>query len=117
MYAFYLYKQIKCCEDYTKKDLNQKREKLKHLTQNRLLCIYRFFLILYLFFAQLRILLNGGKYSAKIIIPGMPKTHPWNMGIRPPITPIKTRTTPKAILSECLIIYILAIKLLFKSLL
>ena len=29
MYVFYLYKQIKCGEDYTKKDLNQKREKLK----------------------------------------------------------------------------------------
>ena len=29
MYAFYLYKQIKCGEDYIKKDLNQKREKLK----------------------------------------------------------------------------------------
>ena len=76
MYAFYLYKLIKYCEDYTKKDLNQKREKLKYLAQNKLLCNHRFFLILYLFFAQLRTLLNGGKYSAKIIMPGMPKTQP-----------------------------------------
>ena len=43
---------------------------------------------------------NRGKYSANIIKPGIPKTHPLKMGIRPPIIPIKTRMIPKAILKH-----------------
>jgi hypothetical protein len=46
----------------------------------------------------------GGKYSAKIIKPGIPNTHPWKMGINPPINPTITRITPIVILKECLII-------------
>ena len=70
-----------------------------------------------MFFAQSRNFFNRGKYSASIIKPGIPKTQPWKTGIRPPIIPIKTRRTPKVILNECLIIYILVIKLSFKSIL
>ena len=72
-------------------------------------------LVLYFFFAQLRTFFIGGKYSAKIIMPGMPKTHPWKIGIRPPIIPIKTKRIPKATLRTCLTIYIEYIRLFSRS--
>ena len=96
----------------TKREKNQKANYSK---QNNLQRVYRLFL--YLFFAQSRNFFNRGKYSANIIKPGIPKTQPWKTGISPPIIPIKTKRTPKVILSECLIIYILVTKLLFKSIL
>ena len=55
----------------------------------------------YFDFAQSNILLTGGKYSASIIRPGIPKTHPWKMGINPPINPMITNKKPNVILMVC----------------
>ena len=63
----------------------------------------------YLFFAQSTSLFSGGKYSDKIIRPGIPNIHPWKMGIRPPIIPTITNDIPSVILSECFSNYRLTI--------
>ena len=40
---------------------------------------------------------TGGKYSLRMISPGMPNIHPWRMGMKPPMMPRMTRNTPREI--------------------
>jgi len=58
------------------------------------------------FLAQSRTRRKGGKYSARIINPGMKKTNPGMMGSNAPKIPTSTRTTPKAIRSHFLSTYL-----------
>lgn len=55
--------------------------------------------------AQFNSRFAGGKYSANIIKPGIPKTQPCNIGINPPINPIMTKNIPIVILMVFLIIF------------
>lgn len=55
--------------------------------------------------AQFNSRFAGGKYSANIIKPGIPKTQPCKIGINPPINPIMTKNIPIVILMVFLIIF------------
>ena len=77
--------------------METKREKTTNISSMH---SQNYYFLGYLSFAQSTSLLSGGKYSDKIIRPGIPNIHPWKMGIRPPIIPTITNNIPSVILSE-----------------